>query len=109
MASGLTCPKCGQAALSAWRKINLGPWKHTSCANCGATVGVSTTQGLVGIAVLSLAASMGGFAVLALAIRLAGPVQGGVAVVLTVFGGALIAGILALGYIHYVQLVRRDA
>jgi hypothetical protein len=37
----LTCPHCGKPAMTAWRKIWLGPLLHAHCTSCHRPVGVS--------------------------------------------------------------------
>lgn len=39
--AGNRCPFCGQPALSAWRKLTLGPARSLPCRACGRRVGVA--------------------------------------------------------------------
>ncbi len=41
-----TCPHCGLPALSAWRKLMLGPAARLRCRHCGLQVGVAPLPAL---------------------------------------------------------------
>lgn len=41
-----TCPHCGLPALSAWRKLLLGPAARVRCRRCGLAVGVAPLPAL---------------------------------------------------------------
>ncbi|MCR5867105.1 hypothetical protein [Aquincola sp. J276] len=45
--SRLQCPHCGLRALSAWRKLALGPAGRARCRSCGLRVGVAPVQALL--------------------------------------------------------------
>lgn len=36
----LQCPRCDKPAMSAWRKMSMGPAMPVKCAACGKRVGV---------------------------------------------------------------------
>jgi len=42
-----TCPHCGLDALSAWRKLALGPAATANCRRCGLKVSAAVPQALL--------------------------------------------------------------
>ncbi len=44
---GLSCPACGQKAMSRWSKASLGPVMTHPCAHCKARLSVSLSSSLI--------------------------------------------------------------
>lgn len=87
-----TCPHCGQACLSFWRKQALGPATSAACGSCGKRVSVGPG------ALLSILPIVAAFII---ARQLAWPAAAGVALLLA---GACLAAFVSH---RFVPLVRR--
>ena len=65
----LTCPNCGNDAMSAWKKIMLGPGRTTQCNACGAKLSVSWLT-IIAVPIVVLVAilgeMLGGYGVIAM-------------------------------------------
>lgn len=96
-----TCPHCGLDAVSAWRKLALGPASTAKCRRCGLKVSAAVPQAL-----LSFVPS-----VVAVAVVLSGAVRGPGALIALGAVGWTITSVLYLVWVPLVarQVTRQDA
>jgi len=96
-----TCPHCGLDALSAWRKLALGPAATANCRRCGLKVSAAVPQALLSFVPC----------VVAIAVVLSGIVRSTGPLIAIGAGGWAFTSVLYLVWVPLVarQVTRQDA
>ena len=103
----LSCPKCGNVAMSALAKSCLGPARSVKCRTCGARIGLMWLPAIIILLLVSFLPLLAGLVVMSLGQSLT-VLSPTLSAVLFAFGMVLTAALCMWSYHRFVPIVARE-
>jgi hypothetical protein len=104
--SSRSCPACGKAAFSSFKKVCIGPLRGKPCEHCGINLSVKWGQSVSIILLMNVSMCVASIA----AVYITSPITDLAVTIVSVLVGAVLAAIPSLwAYVHFVPIVVKDA